>query len=83
MAWGLTVWLARDFQGWYAVRSVLIGSIVGLVVNIIITIWAALAGWLNANAWGSAVVLVLLPIGAVEERPEGEIDVKRSATNSF
>jgi hypothetical protein len=52
-------------------------------VNIIITVCAALAGWLNANAWGSAVVLVLLPIGAVEERPEGEIDVKRSATNSF
>ena len=40
LAWGLIVWFARDFQDWHAVRSVLIGSMVGLIVNIIITIWA-------------------------------------------
>jgi len=64
LAWGLIVWFARDFQDWQAVRGVLIGSIVGLVVNVIITIWATLTGWLNANAWGSAIVLALLLIGA-------------------
>jgi hypothetical protein len=65
LAWGLIVWFARDFEEWRAIRGVLIGSIVGLAVNLIITIWAALAGWLNANSWGSVVVLALLLVGAV------------------
>ncbi len=67
LAWGLIVWFARNFEGWYAVRGVLIGSIAGLAVNLIITIWATLAGWLNANAWGSAIVLALLLVGAIYE----------------
>ena len=72
LAWGLIVWFARDFQNWYPVRSVLVGSVVGLVVNIIITVWATLAGWLNAKAWGSAVVLVLLLIGAAYQLSIGD-----------
>jgi hypothetical protein len=44
---------------------VLIGSLVGLAVNLIITVWATLAGWLNANSWGSAIVLALLLVGAI------------------
>ena len=64
LAWGLIVWFARDFQGWYAVRSVLIASVVGLAINIIITVWATVTGWLNGHAWGSTAVLVLLLVGA-------------------
>ena len=67
LAWGLIVWFARDFEEWRAVRGVLIGSIAGLAVNLIITIGATLAGWLNANSWGSAVVLALLLLGAIYE----------------
>jgi O-antigen/teichoic acid export membrane protein len=64
LAWGLIVWFARDFQGWHAVRSVLIATVVGLALNIIINVWATLEGWLNAKAWGSTVVLALLLLGA-------------------
>jgi hypothetical protein len=64
LAWGLILWFARDFQEWHAVRGVLVGTVAGLAVNIIITVWATLAGWLNANAWGTAIVLALLLIGA-------------------
>ena len=63
LAWGLIVWFARNFRDWDAVRSVLIASIVGLAVNIIINVWATVQGWLNANAWGSTIVLVLLLLG--------------------
>jgi hypothetical protein len=67
LAWGLIVWFARDFQGWYAVRSVLIATVAGLAVNIVINISAILEGWLNAKAWGSTVVLaLLLPGGAYQ-----------------
>ncbi len=63
LAWGLIVWFARDFQDWAAVRGVLIASVVGLAVDIVINVWATLQGWLNANAWGSTVVLLLLLLG--------------------
>ena len=43
-------------------RSV-IASVVGLAANIVINVWATLEGWLNANAWGSTVVLALLLLG--------------------
>src|SRR5271156_5844759 len=59
LAWGLIVWFARDFRDWDAVRSVLIASVIGLAANIIINVWATLDGWLNANAWGTTVVLAL------------------------
>ena len=61
LAWGLIVWFARNFEGRYAVRSVLIASVVGLAVNIVINVWATLQGW------GSTVVLVLLLLGGLYE----------------
>ncbi len=71
LAWGLIVWFARDFQGWYAVRSILVASIVGLAVNIVINVWATVAGWLNAKAWGSTVILLLLLVGGVYQLAVG------------
>ena len=65
LAWGLIVWFARDFRDWDAVSGVLIGSVVALAVNIIISVVATIQGWLTANAWGSTVVLVLLLLGAI------------------
>jgi hypothetical protein len=64
LAWGLIIWFARDFRDRDAVRGVLIASVVGLAANIIINVWATAQGWLNANAWGSTIVLVLLLVGA-------------------
>ena len=44
LTWGLIVWFARNFEGRYAVRSVLIASALGLAVNIGINVWATLQG---------------------------------------
>jgi len=80
LAWGLIVWFARDFGDWSAVRGVLVASIIGLAADIIITIWATLDGWLNANAWGSVVVLGLLLIGAIYQVSAGDRgNIKRGA----
>jgi hypothetical protein len=67
LAWGLIVWFGRNFEGRYAVRGVLIVSVVGLAVSIGINLWATLQGWLNAKAWGSTVVLLLLLLGGLYE----------------
>jgi O-antigen/teichoic acid export membrane protein len=77
LAWGLIVWFARNFEGRYAVRSVLIGSVVGLAVNIVINVWATLQGWLNGKAWGSTVVLVLLLLGGLYELSQRLFDERR------
>ena len=58
-------WFAKDFRDWDAVRGVLIGSVVGLAINIIINVVATMQGWLIVNAWGSTVVLVLLLLGGI------------------
>lgn len=71
LAWGLIVWFARDFREWYPIRAVLIGSVVGLVVNLIINFVATMQGWLNANAWGSTVVLFLLLLGGIYHLSKG------------
>ena len=71
LVWGLIVWFARSFRDWPAVRGVLIASIVGLVVNIILNISATFQGWLNGNAWGSTVVLVLLLLGGIYQLAVG------------
>ena len=71
LAWGLIVWIARGFRDWDAVRGVLIGSVVGLAINIILNVAATVAGWLNMKAWGTTVVLVLLLLGGIYELVEG------------
>ena len=68
LAWGLIVCFARDFRDWHAVRRVLIASAVRLAVNIIIAVAAIVQGWLNANAWGSTAVLVLLLLGGLYQK---------------
>jgi len=42
-------------------------SAMRLAVNIGINVWATLQGWLNAKAWGSTAVLVLLLLGGLYE----------------
>jgi hypothetical protein len=80
---GLIVWFARDFQGWYPVRSVLIASVVGLLINVVLNIWATVTGLLNANAWGSTVVLLLLLVGAVYQLIVRELEARSGRRRNY
>jgi hypothetical protein len=64
-AWGVILWFARDFQERAAVRGVLIGSVVGDVVFVLLNLWGILQGFLNALAWSSTIVMLLLLLGAL------------------
>jgi uncharacterized membrane protein YfcA len=64
LALGVIVWFARDLD-WAAVRGVLIGSAVGDIVGGLITIWGISQGLVNAFAWSSVVIYVLLLLGAL------------------
>jgi uncharacterized membrane protein YfcA len=65
LAWGVILWFARDFQDWAAVRGVLIGSVIGLVIGGIVNISATVQGLLNVLSWSSTAIYVLLLLGAL------------------
>jgi hypothetical protein len=64
LVWGLILWFARDWD-LEAVRGVLISSAVGLAIIIAVNVRGTVQGLLNANAWGTTPVLVLLLLGAL------------------
>lgn len=65
LALGVINWLARDFQNWTAMRAVLIGGVVDLVVAILVAIWSTTQGLVNSLAWGSTIVNILLLLAAL------------------
>ena len=64
LVWGLIVWFARDFRDWAAVQSVLIASVVGLVANIIINVWATLGAGLTEMPGDQQSCLFCFCLGA-------------------
>src|ERR1700738_583798 len=48
LAFGVIFWLARDFLDEAAVRAVLIGALMGAVVNLVVATMGTLAGTMNA-----------------------------------
>jgi hypothetical protein len=62
---GAIAWYARDVKDWGAVRGVLMGGLVGYVVGLLVTLWGLSQSLLNSMGWSSAIVYVLLIVGAV------------------
>jgi hypothetical protein len=65
LAVGVITWFARDFADWAAVRAVVIGGLVGYGISTLVLIWSTVQGLLNALAWGSTIVNILLVLGAL------------------
>ena len=65
LALGVIVWSARSFRDWDAVRSVLIGALVGNIVGLLLAIWGIKQGLVNQMGWSSVVVYVVLTAGAL------------------
>src|ERR1700738_3226406 len=51
LALGAILWLARDFRDEAAVRAVLIGILIGDVVNLLVATMGTLSGASNALGW--------------------------------
>jgi hypothetical protein len=62
---GVIEWFAKDFRDWDAVRGVLIANVVADVVGGLVNLWGTFQGLLNAMAWSSTIVYVLLLAGAL------------------
>jgi len=72
LAWGVIVWMARDFREDAAIRGVLIGSIVGDIVGGAVNIWGTIQGLLNGLAWTTTILYILLLLGAIYCLAAGE-----------
>jgi hypothetical protein len=63
---GATHWLAKDLADWAAMRAVIIGAVVGDIAIGLVNLWGAYRGLVNGFTWLSAVVIVLLLLGALD-----------------
>jgi hypothetical protein len=61
---GVILWLARDFRDEAAVRAVLIGGLVGDVVNLIAQTMGTLAGTTNALGWSTVLIYLFAAVGS-------------------
>ena len=61
---GVILWLARDFRDEIAVRTVLIGSLVGDVVNFVVATMGTLAGTSNALGWSTVLIYLCGAVGS-------------------
>jgi hypothetical protein len=61
---GVILWLARDFRDEAAVRTVLVGGLVGDVVNFVVATMGTLAGTTNALGWSTVLIYLFGAVGS-------------------
>jgi hypothetical protein len=61
---GVILWLARDFRDEAAVRTVLVGGLVGDVVNLVVATMGTLAGTTNALGWSTVLIYLFGAVGS-------------------
>ena len=61
---GVILWFARDFRDEAAVRAVLIGGLVGDVVNLVAQSMGTWAGTTNALGWSTVLIYLFAAAGS-------------------
>jgi hypothetical protein len=61
---GVILWLARDFRDEAALRAVLIGGLVGDVVNLVAQTMGTWAGTTNALGWSTVLIYLFAAAGS-------------------
>jgi len=58
------LWLAKDFRDDAAVRAVLLGALLGDVVNLVVAAMGTLSGTSNALGWSTVVIYLYGTLGS-------------------
>jgi len=61
---GVILWFARDFRDEAAVRAVLLGALLGDVVNLVVATMGTLSGTSNALGWSTVVIYLYETLGS-------------------
>lgn len=58
------LWLAKDFRDEAAVRAVLLGALLGDIVNLLVATMGTLSGTSNALGWSTVVIYLYGTLGS-------------------
>jgi uncharacterized membrane protein len=58
------LWFARDFRDAAAVRAVLLGALLGDVINLVVATMGTLSGTSNALGWSTVVIYLYGALGS-------------------
>jgi hypothetical protein len=61
---GVILWLARDFRDEAAVRAVLVGALLGDVVNLVVATMGTWSGTSNALGWSTVLIYLYGTLGS-------------------
>jgi hypothetical protein len=61
---GVILWLARDFRDEAAIRGVLMGGLIGDVVNLLVATMGTLSGVSNALGWSTVLIYLFGAVGS-------------------
>jgi hypothetical protein len=61
---GVILWLARDFRDEAALRAVLVGALLGDVVNLVVAALGTLSGASNALGWSTVLIYLFGAVGS-------------------
>jgi hypothetical protein len=61
---GVILWFARDFRDEAAVRAVLLGALLGDVVNLVVATMGTLSGTSNPLGWSTVVIYLYGTLGS-------------------
>jgi hypothetical protein len=61
---GIILWLARDFRDEAAISAVLIGGLIGDIVNLVVATMGTLAGVSNALGWSTVLIYLFGAVGS-------------------
>jgi hypothetical protein len=60
----LILWFAKDFRDEAAVRAVLLGALIGDVVNLVVATMGTLSGTSNALGWSTVLIYLYGTLGS-------------------
>ena len=76
IGWGMVGWLVSESSDWTALRGAVLGSALGQLIGLIVSVWYTVNGAFNAVGWSAVVIYGLFFLGALYYVQAGQSTVK-------
>lgn len=76
IGWGMAGWLVSESSDWTALRGSVLGTALGQLIGVIVSVWYTVNGALNAMGWSAAIIYGVLFLAAVYYAQSGQSTVK-------
>jgi uncharacterized membrane protein YfcA len=79
IAWGLVGWLVSESSDWTALRGAAIGTAVGSLLGVIVSVWYTTNGFFNGMGWSAVLLYAIFFLGFAYYVATGQQAVARRA----